>query len=129
MTEKENTIECLFSDSGPFDEAQVVRALRAHVTIQRSTSRIFFKNSPLATDRKILAYGLAKKLLASKGILPTEMITAQEFHEATGIKKGTVDPSFKTLKDRGLLVGKGEYEIPAGRISSAIEMLSTDGAN
>jgi len=128
MTDKDNTIESLFSDSGPFDEAEVVNALRSHVTIQRSTNRIYFKNSGLATDRKILAYGLAKKLLTSKGILQTEMITAQEFHVATGIKKGTVDPAFKLLKDKGLFVGKGEYEIPTDKISSAIEMLGKERA-
>jgi len=128
MTSKTSTIDVLFSDSGPFDEAEVIEALRTHITIQRSTNRIYFKNSGLTTDRKILAYGLAKKLLTSKGIQETEMITAQEFHSATGIKKGTIDPAFKILKDKGLLVGKGQYEIPTDKISSVIELLNKDKA-
>jgi hypothetical protein len=124
MTEKNYTIDTLFSDSGTFDEAEVVKALQPHLTIQKSTNRIFFKDSTLSVDRKILAYALAKKLLHMKGLLDTEMITAQEFHEMTGIKKGTVDPNFKALKDKGLLVGKRQYEIPIHKISSIVKMLN-----
>jgi len=125
MTSKSHTIDALFTDTGAFDEAEVVRALEPVITIQRSTNRIFFKNSYLSADRKILAYGLAKKLLCSKELLKTEMITASEFQQATGIKKGTIDPAFKLLKDKGFLVGKGEYEIPTHKISSVIQMLNS----
>lgn len=123
MIDKKHTIDALFSDSGPFDEVEVVRALHDHITIQRSTNSVFFKNSGLSVDRKILAYGLAKKLLKAKGISDSEMITAQEFHEMTKIKKGTIDPAFKGLKTKGLLVGKREYEIPTHKISSVIQLL------
>lgn len=41
MTDKKPTIDALFSDSGPFDEGEVVKALHSHVTIQRSTKRFF----------------------------------------------------------------------------------------
>lgn len=125
MTDKKHTIDTLFSDSGAFDEAELVGALHAHVTIQRSTNRIYFKDSRLPVDRKILAYGLAKKLLNSKGLVESEMLTAKEFHEMTGIKKGTIDPAFKMLKDKGLLVGKGEYEVPVHKIPSVIATLSS----
>lgn len=124
MTDKKSTIDALFSDSGPFDETEVVQALHNHVTIQRSTNRIFLKDSTLSVDRKILAYGLAKKLLKVKELSESEFITAQEFHEATGIKKGTIDPAFKFLKDKGLLVGKREYEIPTNKVSSIAKMIS-----
>lgn len=124
MVEKKHTIEDLFSDSGPFDEAEVVKALHPFITIQKSTNSIFFKGEKLSTTQKILAYGLAKKLLKSKGHVKSEMITAQEFHDKTGIKKGTIDPAFKTLKEKGLFVGKGEYEIPIPKIQSAIAYLT-----
>ena len=123
MSEQKHTIEDLFSDSGAFDETEVVKALQLHVTIQRSTNRIFLKDTGLSIDRKILAYGLAKKLLFSKQIIESEMVSAQEFHAFTGIKKGSVDPAFKLLKEKGYLVGKGEYEIPTHKISTIIEML------
>ena len=128
MTDKSNTLDALFSDSGPFDEAEVVKALKTHVTIQRATKRIYLKNSGLTADRKILAYGLAKKLLATKGEVQTETITASEFFEATGIKKGTIDPCFKSLRGKGMLVGKAEYEIPTDKIASVIELLSQEKA-
>ncbi len=41
MTDKKPTIDAPFSDSGPFDESEVVKALHSHVTIQRSTNKIF----------------------------------------------------------------------------------------
>lgn len=123
MTDKKHTIDALFSDSGPLDEAEVVCALQDHITIQKSTNSIFIKNSGLSVDRKVLAYGLAKKLLKTKGIVDSEMITAQEFYEMTKIKKGTIDPAFKALKGKGLLVGKREYEIPTHKISSVIQLL------
>jgi len=125
MNSKKQAIDLLFSDSGPFNEDEVVEALREHITIQRSTNQIFLKKSSISVDKKILAYCLAKKLLKTKGLIETEMVSAQEFHKMTGIKKGTVDPAFKVLKGKGLLVGKREYEISLHNISSVIEMLSS----
>jgi len=119
-----SSIDILFSDSGPFDENEAAKALHAHITIQRATKRIYLKNSDISVDKKILAYCLAKKMLRMKGLIDEEMVTAREFHEMTGIKKGSIDPAFKLLKDKGLLVGKGEYEISMHKISQIIEMLS-----
>jgi hypothetical protein len=116
------TVEDLFSDVGPFNEEEVVEAIQPFVTIQRSTNRIFLKDAGISADKKILVYGLAKKLLRAKGLVETEMITAQEFHEVSGIKKGTVDPAFKHLKDTGFLVGKKEYEIPVHKINLILKM-------
>ncbi len=126
MADKPDAIEALFSDSGAFDEITAVTALQPYLTIQRSTNKIFFKESSLSVVKKILAYALAKKLLATKKHVPTDMITAIEFQKATGINKGTIDPSFKTLKDKGFLVGKLEYELPAHKIPSVIQMLNTN---
>jgi hypothetical protein len=123
MTEK-LTIDALFSDTGPFDEESVIKALQRHVTIQRKTNRIYFKETRLSVGEKILAFGLAKKLLKSKSLLESDMLTAVEFQEATGIKKGSVDPAFKGLKDKGLLVGKREYEIPTNKIPLATTLLN-----
>jgi hypothetical protein len=126
MTDKKPTFDALFSDNGPFDEEAVVRALHNHVTIQRSTNRIFFKDTNLSVEKKILVFGLAKKLLKLKGLTDEEFLTAQEFHEETGIKKGTIDPTFKGLKDKGLLVGKREYEIPTNKILFIVRIISGD---
>ncbi len=124
MSQNKATVDDLFSDSGPFDESLVVKAVQPFITIQKKTNEIFFKDSSPTAEQKILIYGLAKKLLKTKGHIESEMITAQEIHEKTGIKKGTIDPCFKRLKETGYLVGKREYEIPTPKISDVIELLS-----
>ncbi len=122
--DKKHTVEDLFSDSGPFDEAEVVKAIQPIITIQKTTNEIFLKNSSLKTDQSILAYGLAKKLLKTKGLIDSEMITAIELHKKTGIKKGSIDPAFQRLKKDGYLVGKAEYEIPVSKISEIVAILN-----
>jgi hypothetical protein len=124
MIIKNDTIEELFTDSGPFDEEEVVRALKHCVTIQRSTKEIFIKDMHLSVEKKVLAFCLAKKLLKFKKLVDSEMITAREFYERTKIKKGSIDPAFKALKEKGLLVGKREYEIPTHQISAVIVLLA-----
>jgi hypothetical protein len=123
MTLPKPTLDDLFTDSGPFDEAAVVEVLKPFITIQKSTNEIFFTDASPTAEQRILLYGLAKKLLKAKGHIEHEMITAQEVHQKTGIKKGTIDPTFKKLKETGLLVGKGEYEIPTPKVSDALESL------
>jgi hypothetical protein len=78
----------------------------------------------VSAERKILAYGLAKSLLKRKGLVEEGTITAQEVYEKTGLKKGTVDPNFKRLKDASLLSGKGAYEIPAYKIQEVIDEIN-----
>jgi len=128
MDNKKLTIEALFSDSGPFDEDAAVRSLLPFVVIQKPDYGIFFKDAKLSAERKILAYGLAKSLLKRKGLVEEGTITAQEVYEKTGLKKGTVDPNFKRLKDAGLLSGKGDYEIPAYKIQEVIDMINKEVA-
>lgn len=124
MTDKTHTLEDLFSDSGPFDESAVVKAIHPFVTIQKLTNGIFFKESSLTNEEKILVYGLTKKLLKAKGLIDEEMITATEINKKTGIKKGSVDPGIQSLKKKGFLVGKIDYEIPVHKITQIINSLS-----
>jgi len=126
MDTKKLTIEALFSDSGVFDEDAAVAALLPYIIIQKPDYEIFFKDAKLSAERKILAYGLAKKILKLKGLVDDEIITALEINEKTGIKKGTVDPMFKLLRDKGLLSGKGTYEIPTYKVKKAIELINKE---
>jgi len=124
MTNKQHKLEDLFSDAGPFDESAVVQAIMPFITIQKNTNEIFFKESDLTVDERILVYGLARKLLKNKGLIESDFITALDFHTKTGIKKGSVDPMFKKLKDAGMLVGKKEYEIPNHKINAIIKLIT-----
>ena len=125
MTKEKYSVEMLFSDSGAFDEQEVIKALMPYVMIQKSTQSIFFKATRLSAKARILAYGLAKKLLKSNDLIKSEYITANELHEKTGMKKGTIDPAFKGLREKGLLVGKRQYEIPTFKIQEVIKKLDT----
>jgi len=124
MTNAQHTLDDLFSDAGPFDESAVVKAIMPFITIQKNTNEIFFKESNLTVDERILVYGLTKKLLKTNGVIEKDPITALEFHKKTGIKKGSVDPMFKKLKDSGVIVGKKEYEIPNHKVSEIIKLIT-----
>jgi hypothetical protein len=123
MENKGISIETLFTDSGPFEEKEVIEVIHPFVTIQRTSNEIFFKEADLTSDLKILIFALTKKLLKHNNLIESEFITAPEVNKKTGLKKGTIDPTIKKLKDNGYLVGKGEYEIPIHKISTIIKQL------
>jgi len=124
MTGQKPTINDLFTDGGIFDESEVVSAIQPHVAIQKDTNEILPRNSDLSIEKRILVYGLAKKLLKVKGYIEDDSMTPREFHDKTGVKQGSVDPSFKKLKDAGLLVGKSKSEIPNFKIAQIIKSLT-----
>lgn len=123
MTSRASTVEDLFSTGGGFDEAALVQAIQPFVTIQESTKEIFIKNSSLTTEKQILIYGITKKLLKSKKHIDDETITAMEIVKTLRLKKGSVDPAFMKLKNAGLIIGKGSYEIPISKIDTVIALL------
>jgi len=126
MSESIHSVEDLFTDSGPFDESEVVVAIKPYLVIQKGTNAIFLNSKEIKTlssELKVLVYGLAKKLLRMKELLEEEFLTAKEVHQQTGLKKGTVDPTFKKLKESGLLVGKGKYEIPNSKVVEILEKI------
>src|SRR3989339_1037833 len=124
MTKEKNHIEELFTDGSAIDEERVVEALKPLITIQRDTKEIYFKDSQKITmEDKILAFGLAKKLLKTKGLIEQETISASEIHKKTSFKKGSIDPAFKSLKGK-FLIGKGrDYEIPNYKVNEIIKRL------
>lgn len=124
MTNNDYKLEDLFSDAGPFNESEVVKAIKPFVLIQKDTSDVYFQESKLTVEDRILVYGLAKKLLKHKGRIESEMITALEVHKKTGIKKGSIDPMFKKLKNNGFLVGKIGYEIPVLKVPEVIKIIN-----
>lgn len=124
MANDKYKLEDLFTDAGPLNESEIVEAIKPFVMIQKDTLEIHFKETALAVDKRILVYGLAKKLLKLRRSIESELITAQEVHQKTGIKKGSIDPGLKKLKDSGFLIGRGNYEIPAHKISQILKLIS-----
>jgi len=118
--------EDLFSDNGAFDERSILSCLHPLVIIQKETNKIFFKDTKLTARQKILAYGLAKKLLKHKGLIDSETITALEVYNAGDMPRGTVDVTFKQLRDDRILIGKIKYEIPGHQVSRVIKLLTSN---
>jgi len=117
MTEKKSFIEELYTDSGPFDEERVVKVLKSVVSVQRGEHLLVYRRGiSLKADDKILTYGLVKKLLHRQGEVEESNISGKEVCMKTGLKSGTVDPAIKKLKEKGILVGKGSYEIPVHEV-------------
>jgi len=123
MDEK-NSIEELFTTSGPFDEKGVVQALKPLISIREKTFEIYFIKEGMKVDDKILAFAMAKKLLHSRGYREESHISALEVHKNTGLPKGSIDVSFKHLRESKFLIGRGQaYEIPNSRILQVVEKL------
>jgi len=124
MPTKKKYIEELFTDALPINEREVVEALKPIITIHRNSKEIFLKNEKkLTVEDKILAYGLAKKLLKMRGYTESEIISASEVYEKTRIKKGSIDYAFKSLRGK-FLFGKGKsYEIPNNKVNEIVKRL------
>jgi len=124
MSTEKKYIEELFTDALPVDEKEIVEALKPVVTIQRNSKEIFLKDEKkLTVEDKILAYGLAKKLLKLRGYIESEIISASEVFDKTKIKKGSIDYAFKALRGK-FLFGKGKsYEISNNKVNEIIKRL------
>lgn len=124
--EEKNPIKELFTNTAPFDEEAVVKVLKPLVSIREGTYEIYFIKEDMKVDDKILAFALVKKLLHSKSYREEGYVSAIEIHKNTGLPKGSIDFSFKSLRENGYLVGKGKaYEIPNYRIPQVIARLAS----
>jgi hypothetical protein len=124
MPTKKKYIDELFTDSLPVNEKEVVEVLKPLIIIQRNSKEIFLKDEKkLIVEDKILAYGLAKKVLKMRGYTESEIISASEVYEKTRIKKGSIDYAFKALRGK-FLFGKGKsYEIPNNKVNEIVKRL------
>ena len=121
--EQQNPIEKLFTDSGPFDQAEIVKVLEPLISIMRNTNQVFFKKN-MKVSYKILAFALVQKLLFMSGKKKESYISAAEVFEKTDLPKGSIDTRFKQLKDDKYIMGEGKkYEIPNSKISQVLEEL------
>jgi len=106
MSAEKKYIEELFTDALPVDEKEIVEALKPVVTIQRNSKEIFLKN---------------EKILKMLGYSETEIISASEVYEKTGIKKGSIDFAFKSLRGNFLFGKRKSYEIPNYKVSEIVK--------
>lgn len=122
--EEANSIKELFTTAGPFDEKSVVQVLKPLISINESNQDIFFLKEKMKIDDKVLAFALANKLLHTKGYKEQSFFSASEVARNTDLAKGSIDFSFKSLRDNKFLIGKGRnYEINKSKMSEIIERL------
>lgn len=122
--EEKNSIEELFTNAGPFDEVEVVKILKPLISINEKNFDIFFLNENMKVDEKILCFALAKKLLYIKGYKEESVFSAAEVKKNTDIAGGSIDFSFKNLRENSYLIGKDKnYEINKSKIFQIIERL------
>lgn len=126
MSEKK-FVEQLFIDSGIIDEKEVIKVLKNFIAINRTDYDIYFKKEAevLTVEEKIIAYGLAKKIMRLGNYIDSEDFSAKEIKEGLGIKSGSVDVAFKNLREKfGFLAGSGsKYIIPNYKVSDAVKKL------
>ncbi|MDP2930019.1 MAG: hypothetical protein Q8N56_00195 [bacterium] len=124
--EQRNPVEELFTDSGPFDQAEIVKVLKPLISIMRNNRQVFFLIENQRVVDKILAFALLKKLLFISGQNKEEgsYISAAMVSKNTDLPKGSIDTSFKQLRESKYLIGEGkEYEIPNSKIPQVLERL------
>jgi len=129
MSEQKLT-EQLFTDSGAINKKDIVDTLKNILDINRETYDIYFKEeaNDFTIEEKIIAYGLAKKLLKTEGYIKSEEFSANEIkkNKNYSMKDGSVDNSFKALREKSDIRGSGsKYLIPNYKIGDSLKKLNS----
>jgi hypothetical protein len=126
MNDQKSPIDELFTDSEPLNISAIVDALKRFIRIKRETHEIFFtdEGNNISILKRILVFGLGKKLLKVEEYIDTESFSAKEVSERLQIKKGTVDGLFNSLRGKSYILGSGsDYTIPNYKITDILALL------
>lgn len=121
-----STLDDLFTDSEPLDLKSIIPVLRDFVRIKRDSKVIFFTEAghQVSVFKKILLFGLTKKILKTEGHIENDSFSARDAHQTLKIPKGSIDSAFNGLKARGYILGSGtDYVIPNYKISNILAIL------
>ena len=126
MDDQNSAINDLFTDNEPIDKVSIVNVLKKFIRIKKESNEIFLTDigNELNVVKRILVFGIGKKLLKMENYIETDSFSAKEVAEKLQLKKGTVDASFNTLRTKGYILGSGsEYIIPNYKISDILVLL------
>ena len=126
MNDQKSPIDELFTDSEPLDTITIVNALKRFIRIKRETHEIFFTDEGhrISILKRILVFGLGKKLLKVENYTEAESFSAKEISEELQLKKGTVDGLFNSLRNKSYILGSGsDYSIPNYKIHDILKLL------
>lgn len=126
MDDQKSPIDELFTDSEPLDTTMVVNSLKRFIRIKRESHEIFFtdEGNEVSILKRILIFGLGKKLLKLEQYIDSESFSAKEITERLQLKKGTVDGLFNNLRSKSYILGSGsDYLIPNYKINNILTLL------
>jgi hypothetical protein len=127
----ENELKDLLVSGKELDQKLVANILSPYIRIDKdnNTIRPFGTWNELKADVKVLIYLLAKKAMVALGLnIDDESASATEIMNATGLKKGTVNPSLRKLFDNRIIEQTKErrYLIPNHSIETIKNMITGD---
>jgi len=111
----QNSFERLFTNQKAIDPAELTAILEPFVRINRETLEIFFtdKGHCLKVPQRVILFLLAKKVLKITEKIDKEETTPKEIFNETRIKKGSIDPTIKQLREKGWIIRLGGgYLVP-----------------
>lgn len=125
MTDK-ITIDDLYSDTGTFNQEDVLHTLKNKIVFSRENEIIFNTDPANMSPRDaILLYALAKKVLKVNKKTEDETVTNAEIIDKTKINKNTIGGNIKRLRDKNVLMKSGTgHEIPAFKVREVLDMLT-----
>jgi len=127
MVDEKDPLRSLLLDAAEIDRAALAEALTERVGIDTKTGRIVplpgYWN--LNSRQKVLSVVLAAKAVHLLQLRENEAIPTHEVVTSSGLPRGTVAPSLKDLRERGLVSQTQDrsYYVPNARLKAAIEAL------
>lgn len=117
---QEEPFEKIFTDQKAVDPKELTAILESFVRINSETLEIFFTDEgyKLTVPQRIILFLLAKKVLKIAEKIEREETAPKEIFDATKIKKGSIDPAVKQLREKGWIIHLGTgYLVPNYQIS------------
>jgi hypothetical protein len=101
MTQKHEVLNKLFTDDNDVNANELYNLLSPFIKINKTNKSIIFLDSTLKYNlkNKIILFLLAKKVLYLVGDLESDRVKPVDMIKETGISKGSVLPTLKTLKE------------------------------
>ena len=101
MADKYEILKQLFTDDNDLNADELLGLLSPFIKIHKTSNNIIFLDAAMGQSlkNKILLFLLGKKVLFLVGQLETDHVKPKDIIEETGIPKGSVLPTLKSLKE------------------------------
>jgi DNA-binding transcriptional ArsR family regulator len=113
-------LDDVFVDEEEMNEKLIAEVLCERVNIGQNEGQIYFENEfeNLNAARKLGTVLVARKAVEHRDVVEDQKVGPSELAEITGMKKGTVDPALKKLREKNLAKSdNGSYYVPNPNLS------------